>query len=235
MERKSALDLALAGQNQSQGFDLFATHPRTAERARRSVEAATGSRVSNPVDDVAVYLGKIDGMIYGDDPAQGFVHGTEFAHPVLGLRFEVPAGYRLLNGMQAVMAQGPDNRQIRFDGAEVPPGTALMAYLHDGWAKGRPLRGAADINVNGMPAATAVTDLTDEQGRKTAEARLVVVRMASGAVYRMTFVAPGAGRSTIPSSASVRSSPRKRHGSSLCASPSQRFRPAPPPKRTASP
>ncbi len=36
------------------------------------------------------YLRRIDGLLYGDDPAQGFVRGRAFLHPELGFRFEVP-------------------------------------------------------------------------------------------------------------------------------------------------
>ena len=55
-----------------------------------------------------IYLRKIDGMVYGDSPRQGFVRGRRFSHPELGFTFEVPEGFTLQNTAKRVMAQGPD-------------------------------------------------------------------------------------------------------------------------------
>ena len=37
------------------------------------------------------YLQALDGMVFGDDPSEGFVRGREFLHPRLAIAFEVPA------------------------------------------------------------------------------------------------------------------------------------------------
>ena len=39
----------------------------------------------------APYFAAVDGMLYGDDPAQGFVMGRSFAHPEMRIAFEAPA------------------------------------------------------------------------------------------------------------------------------------------------
>ena len=38
----------------------------------------------------ARYIGHLDGLLYGDDPEQGFVIGRRFAHPVMRIGFQAP-------------------------------------------------------------------------------------------------------------------------------------------------
>ncbi len=50
------------------------------------------------------YLQLIDGMVYGDDPRQGFVEGQAFYHPELKFKFSVPSGWELQNSpIQVIM------------------------------------------------------------------------------------------------------------------------------------
>ena len=43
------------------------------------------------------YLRMIDGMVYGEDPRQGFVESNIFYHPDMKFKFPVPTGWQLLN------------------------------------------------------------------------------------------------------------------------------------------
>src|SRR3546814_3067257 len=52
------------------------------------------------------FLASVDGVLYGDDPAQGVVEGRDFLHPDLKLRFTVPNGYGMQNGTDAVSVSG---------------------------------------------------------------------------------------------------------------------------------
>ncbi len=104
------------------------------------------------------YLEQIDGMIYGEDPSQGFVRGRTFVHPDLRFAFDVPAGYRIVNTPAAVIGQA-QNSLMKFDAVGVPAGRDVGAYLARDWAQelgaGR-LGNVAQAQVNGMPAASAV-------------------------------------------------------------------------------
>ena len=53
-------------------------------------------RVPEATDRDAL-LDAIDGMIWGEDPAQGVVRGRSFQHPDLRIAFEAPPGFRLQN------------------------------------------------------------------------------------------------------------------------------------------
>ena len=97
---------------------------RRAGRARRASAKATGSR----------YLSAIDGLAYGDDPADGVVRGRRFIHGRLGVAFEAPEGFSLENTSQAVLGTSADgNRRLLFDAATTPDGQSLEEVLRTTW------------------------------------------------------------------------------------------------------
>ncbi|MBT6118185.1 MAG: M48 family metalloprotease [Rhodospirillaceae bacterium] len=188
MEANARLQSALAGQGeQSEQADLFSTHPRTADRVRKTVAEAGIAYVQEPMTAREIYLGKIDGMLYGDDPAQGFVRGRVFAHPGLGLRYEVPEGFGLINGARQVVAQGPNGAAVIFDAAPERFGGQPMDYLTAVWARDVTLANRETLDVNGMSAATGTVRIA-QQGQE-ADLRLVAIRKDE-TIYRFLFVSP---------------------------------------------
>jgi predicted Zn-dependent protease len=188
MEANARLQATLAGQaGQAEQSDIFATHPRTADRVRNTLAEANLTHVQEPMTARDIYLGKIDGMLYGDDPEQGFVRGRVFAHPTLDLRFEAPEGFGLVNGAAQVVAQGPTGSAIVFDAAPERFGGRPMDYLTAVWAKDVTLSNLETLNVNGMNAATGTVRLS-QQGQQ-ADLRLVVIRKGD-TLYRFLFVTP---------------------------------------------
>ncbi|MBK3778330.1 M48 family metalloprotease [Azospirillum brasilense] len=169
------------------GFDFFATHPQTASRVDEAAALARElPRGARPVDP---YMAAMDGVIYGDSPENGFVRGRSFAHPQLGIAFDVPQGFSLLNGAEQVIAKGPNGGAIGFDGGKGPGGRDPAAYLTGSWAPGAPVRDLPSFTVHGMPAATALTQGKTDAG--AVDGRLVAIRADSGTLYRFTFLAPG--------------------------------------------
>ena len=84
------------------------THPDPASR----VAAALTLAGSNPRGMInrEVFLSRVNGLTYGDDPGQGIVDGRTFTHPVMGLAFQAPAGFTLLNGTQSVTINGQSGK-----------------------------------------------------------------------------------------------------------------------------
>jgi predicted Zn-dependent protease len=50
----------------------------------------------------------VDGLLYGDNPAQGITRGSAFLHPVLRFRLDFPQGYEVANSPQQVVAKAPN-------------------------------------------------------------------------------------------------------------------------------
>ncbi|WP_202912943.1 M48 family metalloprotease [Acuticoccus sediminis] len=101
------------------------------------------------------YLRSLNGILYGDDPSEGFVRGREFAHVDLGIAFTVPEGYVLKNTSQAVLATDGEHTAIRFDAVGLPESTSLEEYLKSGWIKGLVDDSVRFDTVGGLEAATA--------------------------------------------------------------------------------
>jgi predicted Zn-dependent protease len=105
------------------------THPLSADRVARATaraQAAGGVR-GQPPEKAGAYLAAIRGLIYGDDPAQGFVNGRTFAHPVLKIAFDAPQGFTLTNTAAAVNIAGPNSVRAQFSGGALPQ-QGLDAY-----------------------------------------------------------------------------------------------------------
>ncbi|TAN64406.1 MAG: Zn-dependent protease [Magnetospirillum sp.] len=185
---QSRLEAVLAGRSPDavDEFSMFASHPRTVDRVKDAAAAAGKGSGGQGAVGRDLYLAHLDGMLVGDDPGEGVVRGRVFSHAGLGIRFEVPQGYRLTNGTKAVTAQNSDGGVIRFDmGKEAQ--MDMTSYLQSQWAKGSRLSNIEAITINGMPAATGMTRLSTNKG--AVDARLLAIKDGK-AVYRMLFLTP---------------------------------------------
>ncbi len=175
---------SVAGQDKRP--DFLSTHPSTPERVSFAEQAAHQFGAPG-VGNVGRegYLDAIDGMIYGDDPAQGFVRERSFIHPGLAIGFTVPPGYVIDNTSDAVLATGTEGTALRFDAVSLSPGTQLTAYLRSGWVNGLVETSVQAITLNGRQAALAVAQA------KGWYFQIAVVSAGRGATYRFIFANEG--------------------------------------------
>jgi len=189
LQADSRLQAELAGQpGRVDEFNIMQTHPRTADRIQRAIAQAGAAPVKDPIIGRGVFLGKIDGMLYGDNPDQGLIRGRKFLHPNLRFAFTVPEGFRLANSSQRVVASGPEGAGILFDQVSQPGGGTMSAYLTQVWAKGVTVQGVEAITINGMAAATGQVSVNGRSGPR--DLRLIAIRYDDKTVYRMLFVTP---------------------------------------------
>lgn len=162
--------------------DFLSSHPSTpqrvdfAERAARQFGAPGVGEV-----DRDRYLEGIDGMVYGDDPSQGFVRDRMFVHPKLGIGFTVPDGFVIDNTSDAVLATGVDGTALRFDAVGLADGTDLAEYLKSGWVNGLDETSVRSFSVNGLQAASA------EAEAKGWFFKIAVIKSGGPATYRFIF------------------------------------------------
>jgi len=163
-------------------LDFLSSHPATPERmkiaqanARQYAAPGAGER------DPAAYLASIDGLVYGEDPSEGYVRGRRFLHPRLGFTFMAPEGFSLDNTAQAVLGvKDGGNEALRLDVVRVPAEQTLRDYLNSGWIENIDPSSVEEETINGFPAATAAAN--GEQW----SFRLYAVRFGSD-VYRFVF------------------------------------------------
>jgi predicted Zn-dependent protease len=140
-----------------QSLDFLSSHPNAPQRvelARRHARAfgAEGTSGDRGRD---YYLAGIDGLLYGDSPQEGYVRGQTFLHGQLGIRFDVPQGFQIDNKAEAVLATGPGEVAIRFDGISDNARRSLTDYIASGWVTGLQPDTIRPVVVNGLEAATA--------------------------------------------------------------------------------
>jgi predicted Zn-dependent protease len=167
-------------------LDFLASHPATPERikiAQANAKQYTGETGTAGEKDKAAYLATLDGMVYGEDPGDGFVRGRRFLHPRLGFTFTAPETFTLENTAQAVLGVKEGGGQaLRVDVVKVPAEQSLADYLVSGWIDNVDKESIEQLTVNGFAAATAAA-----KGDQWAF-RLYVVRYGNE-VYRFIFAA----------------------------------------------
>lgn len=114
---QNSLDAQLQGRNDATMPAWASTHPDPASRVQNALaQAGSGTGVTNR----DVFMRQVDGLLYGDDPEQGVIEGSDFIHPELRLRFTAPQGFYMVNGTRAVSINGDAGRaqmsSAAFDG-----------------------------------------------------------------------------------------------------------------------
>jgi predicted Zn-dependent protease len=168
----------------ARSLDFMSSHPSTPERVKNVIDSARKLTFAGPRKrDREAYLNSIAGMKYGDDTEEGFVRGRQFIHPKLGFTFMAPEGFILDNTAQAVFGSKESAGQaLRVDVVKLPADRSLIEYLNSGWIENIQEGSVEELQVNGIPAATAIA------GGDPWRFRLYVVRLA-GEVYRFIFAA----------------------------------------------
>ena len=142
------------------GADRMASHPSTGERISLALQAARRAGAPGTGETGRPeYLAAIDGLAYGDDPADGVVKGRRFVHGRLGVAFEAPEGFTLENTSQAVLGSSADgSRRLLFDAADTPNGQSLEDVLRSTWTDTIEPGSLTTTTLNDLPVATALSN-----------------------------------------------------------------------------
>ncbi|WDR01421.1 M48 family metalloprotease [Devosia algicola] len=169
---------------ESSGGDFLSSHPSTPDRVAKAVQTASslfGAAGAGDMDRSG-YMASIDGLTFGDSPAQGSIIGQRFIQSSSKFTFSVPKGYTLQNSQSAVVGVAGDGEAVRFDSAEVAPNVPLVDYLNSGWIAGLKPDSVKAQSYNGIDMASGVAR-TDQWYFRVSVARL------DGDVYRFIFAA----------------------------------------------
>lgn len=173
------------------------THPLTENRIARARDAAkkTGLKPDTLPEYEREYLSHLDGLLFGDDPEQGFVFGRRFAHPTMRIAFEAPQGFRLTNSPQAVLIDGPDGLRGEFAGGPLPPG-GLEDYaerlLQATAGQGVEIVSSQPGEANGVPMLVVEANAQGRDG--PVPIRVAVYQGPGDAAYHFLLLAPPAAQ-----------------------------------------
>lgn len=142
---------------------FLSTHPNPSDRNASVASNAAKWQAEVGKNDYSVnanqYLKLIDGIVYGEDPRNGFVEGNTFYHPALGFKFTIPTSWQLENAASQISMSPED-------------GSALLAFmvcsektLADAEAAG--ISGLnltntqrQEVSINGLSALSSLSDQT---------------------------------------------------------------------------
>ncbi len=141
----------------------LASHPAEPERIRNAQARADTVAAGGLALRRDEYLARIDGLVYGDDPRQGFFRDGVFLHPEMRFRISFPQGWRTQNLPQAVNALAPQQDavlQLTLAQGANSEDAARRFLSQQGLQPGQ----AGRQNVNGNPAVVSYFQAQTQQG-----------------------------------------------------------------------
>lgn len=144
--------------------EWLSSHPNPGNRRERINEqiAERAEDLSDAVVGRTEFLSYLDGMVWGDDPRQGYFREGRFFHPDLRFRFDFPAEWTTINQRQAVAAISPNEDavvQITLSEAASPDAAAQEFFQQVN--SGRP----SSATINGLDAVGGEFIAATEGGR----------------------------------------------------------------------
>jgi predicted Zn-dependent protease len=141
----------------------LASHPDPGARRKRiedQVAAMQGDFSSARVERDS-YLERLDGMVFGDDPREGFFEGNAFLHPGLRFRIDFPDGWETANQEDSVSASAPGGKalvQVALSDKGTRDEAEEEFLSEEGVSRGR----SWEDKVHGLPASWSRFEYSEE-------------------------------------------------------------------------
>jgi len=165
------------------------THPGEADRIQaidKKLAQLQPNQLANAKVNAQQYLQRVNGLVYGADPRNGFFQGNTFYHPDLRFQITLPSGWQGQNLAQAVMAVSPQQDamiQLTLAQGNSPENAARTFLSQQGIQAGQ----ASQQTVNGVPAVASTFQAQTEQGVIQGLAAFFTY---NGATYQVLAYAP---------------------------------------------
>ena len=184
-------------QQQESGETLpgwLSTHPAPADRVTHTQQLAAAAKTAGTGYTVgeSAHKSRIDGIVFGDDPRQGFVEGSVFKHPGLVFEWHVPDGWKVQNTPAAVVATEPNGAaQLRLTMAEVKGMTPATLVRQVAEKNNATILEGGEESIHGYAAYVAVLQVPTEGGASQRILLVAIQREASGPIFRILGAANG--------------------------------------------
>jgi predicted Zn-dependent protease len=140
---------------------FMSTHPDPGDRYKNVTAMAIETQKNNPEKTYEInrdgYLRRIDGIVYGEDPRQGYVENNNFYHPELKFEFPIPTGWKTQNSpVQFQMASTDQKAMMLMTLAPektLEEAAAAVAKKHN-----LKIVDQRNTNINGLQAIIQVGD-----------------------------------------------------------------------------
>jgi predicted Zn-dependent protease len=157
------------GDKSGQSLPSFlSTHPDPGDREARVHELTTewqAKTQAQPLNKPPYeYLKRVDGIVYGDDPRQGYTEGQVFYHPSLRFKLPIPERWQVVNSPSTLMMVSSDKKallQMRLAESDTPDKAADAFVAKNQVA----VENRKSITIHGYPAVM-VTSAGESDGTK---------------------------------------------------------------------
>lgn len=141
------------------------THPDPGNRVANTQQRITALNrsLAGLTVDRDEFMTRTNGLLFGENPREGFFEGTTFHHPELRFRFDFPSGWKTVNQTQQVagVSSAQDAMISITLAGNAAPSTVLQQFLgQQGIQAGR----TSSSPINGLPAALGEFKAQTEQG-----------------------------------------------------------------------
>jgi len=149
---------------------FLSTHPDPGNRYENVLQLAEkwqnklNVREPELIVDRDGYFQMIDGIVYGEDPRQGYVENGTFYHPELRFQYDVPSSWKLQNSPSQVLMVAPDQKAVMILTAKEAASVRQAAEEVIEQFKLQVVE-SRETSINGLPAYFVVGDATTEQNQ----------------------------------------------------------------------
>ncbi|MDZ7876548.1 MAG: M48 family metalloprotease [Saprospiraceae bacterium] len=169
-----------AGEDGAQRIPTFmSSHPDPGDRYTKVKAMATDFQLKNQGTyrtERESYLRLIDGIVYGEDPRQGYVESNTFYHPELKFQFPIPTGWKHVNTPSQIQMASPDQKAMMLMAVSNEKTLNEAAKSVVDQYKLRVLD-QRNVQINGMQAIVQVADqLTAEQQQAAQQGQAMTPR-----------------------------------------------------------
>ncbi|MBD5778214.1 M48 family metalloprotease [Pelagicoccus sp. NFK12] len=144
----------------------MSSHPDPGEREKTILELAEKWKPiagAPPVIGQESFFEKVDGLVVGQNPRNGFTDGQRFYHPDLRFQFDTPPGWRLQNESGAVYLSDP-NRSVMLAFSLAKEASPLEAARAFSAKLNMEPTYAQESFVNGFPAYVIEGSISNQSG-----------------------------------------------------------------------
>ncbi len=170
----------------------FDSHPVTLRRVDDAAKRAPALEPTQPRTlSRRAYLERLDGLLVGDNPAEGIFDGQRFLHPDLDFTIVFPEGWKTANTPRSVGAYPEDGRAqiaLELEGRSDGPREAANAFLWDLRQETRVDVARMDrVEIAGRDAVRGQFVVATRRGSVAVDATWIA---HAGSIYRLTGVVP---------------------------------------------
>ena len=174
----------------------LSSHPTPPDRIKRTSEEGARIKSQSARRDFKInaneFLPRLDSLVYGENPREGFVENNRFVHPDMRFQMDIPTGWKVENTKSSVVFAEPDGGAA-VELALVPPelakspGDAAQGIARQ---EGTQLLSGRDESINGNQAFLGRYRVQSENGNIGVTAAFISY---GGRIYQAAGMAPESG------------------------------------------